>query len=379
MLMLPPDLTKTMFEIYGLGSGSASANLYSASCELVTIDEIVRTWTFMCLESEGITSLPTYTQTQMSILARKSRVYSLARARFDCEHIPSDQSIFYVAAFAIVEVRMGHSHISECHRRALGNLLFRRGGVHALERITYVVRLMVVGIMIELEFPELLRASTDLALRVLRVQEKLRQIQLWNQELRRIRAAEGPDPAMSPPHHLRLLQNRLIALSTPSVSEYIRFPLHDLSTFQQRCYLAVLFTINVTLLAFSNSPETTDAYLQSFVHSAQMGMSQDSSNRLMRALQIKLPSWQVLVTIGQNAAGSVQHRGMEDDLPSPEAVFEFVEITMMSSLASRYATLQALLSWLVSADEAGLSILAPEAFDDMAEEVEAACVGDKNR
>ncbi|KAJ9609905.1 hypothetical protein H2200_006234 [Cladophialophora chaetospira] len=358
--------------IHGTSSTPALKNFTDLGKQIMEENEIAFLWVLLAVECRVTTFQRTDHDRKVSILSRRNSIYRLMNAQLDPISPPSDQFLYSVATAALIENRLGDIQRSRHHRKGLKYLLHLRGGLKATEQLPLPMRVQYASFFLELGYEELFQTADEVqvASRVAHMQAKLLQLQNWNHDLR---LGSNPDSisledmiSKEPKSIIPGLQlnQRICALQTPSLLNYVTPDSNILDDAQQRFYLATLYTINATLSAYRASYQASDAYLELLIESTEKSIV--ANNSILQCFASKFPSWMLLFMIGQDVAESFD--GVAADLlATPEEVFEFVEITMMLSSRDRYSAMSALRSWLTSPDEARLLRLTPELLNRMVE------------
>lgn len=358
--------------MFGTTSGPLSKTIQAGAYEGMAVNEIQLMWCLIAMESQGISFQITDHDRQMSILARRSYVYSLMRRQLADEKTATQtQFILSVAAAAFLEKRLGNREHSRYHRRALKKLLDFHGGAKGLRDLQYPFGLMVFNILIEIGLPEMF--SYQRLLRKLpQLRLKLKEVQTWNFNLLS-NLSSKPAPEMNKSYLATILRppdymtRRLLAFDKPTLKDYILYPEGPLTESQYRFYLTVLYIINSALWAFRERYGASETYLDSLVDATELS---ESRGFILQCFGEKLPSLLMLLMIGHYAASSEKRNQATEAVFADEEAFEFVELMMLASQESRDVVLKALWSWLSSSNVTELTCLSNGKMDIILEEIE---------
>ncbi|OAP60276.1 hypothetical protein AYL99_05278 [Fonsecaea erecta] len=384
-------LTTVPDQIYGSTTGIVASTARHSTVEVVATNEIVVLWLLLVIESQIVSFQPTKKDRQLSILTRRSLVYRLMHARLTKQE--SSLMDDYVLAVAIAggcEHRMGNAKSAQYHVRAARKLLNLRGGVQSVRRITYPLGLMVVNVFVENGVDGLWKTHSDLQKQLTRISQWLRDVQLWNFNLRsnssnpfrqahnqHLKSDFDPDADENEASSTDALSRRARAFAPKTaLFDYVDLPAGELDDAPCRFYLGALFAINTALWAFQDSDRTTIAYLDGLTTAVEMSAP---SNLALRAGGAKLPSLLLILMIAHNAAAAADVVGGWPEEAAGahtvfhvEEVFEFVEMMMMAGATSRTGMLKALSSWLTTgiANSSDLAFVNNSKLDIWAGEVE---------
>ncbi len=270
---------------------------------------------------------------------------------------PTDEFILAVAVAAASELRMGNSQSARQHVTAVRKLLELRGGLRSIRHLTYPLGPMVVSHFVEQGIKGLWKSHDGLQNKLSTLSQWIRDAQTWNFTLRHPASSTqqkycndlndvfdrgGNQQLQSNDHQSR----RARAFDPRTVLyDYVHLPGGVLDDAQFRFYLSVLYALNKALHGFRDSETTTNVYLEGLTTAVRLSAVH---NFTLRASGAKLPSLLLLLMLVQSAFESCEPTISATELVNIEEVFEFIEIMMMASPASRMAVLEAFVSWLIT-------------------------------
>lgn len=351
--------------------------------------EINLLWCLMSMETTLTSFQPTNSARQVSILSRRSRIYTLMREQVNglkpgADTMEVDNFMLIISMAATIEKRMGNTYQADLHTKALKDFLLMKGGITAIKNMVYPQNLMIVNALVEIGLQGLYDSREYLLRRLATIMERLRRLQEWNHTLREVQKSRAPSNAVRTGREFRgdqdlpgldYLDRRTRAFHKPALFEYIELPLGTPTPEEYKFYLSMLFAINSAMYAFRHSERTSSTYLRVLIECTES--SNPSSNFILQCFGAKLPCLLLLIMLAHYAADMEGRDEFTSAVFDVEEVYEFVELMMMASPDSRDVVLRTMWSWLTSPDADGLGALGSAKFDIMADEIEDRWLADQ--
>lgn len=376
-------------ETYGTTASPIATKLYEGSMVGVEYFEMNLLWCLMSIETTFTSFQTSEAARQTSILARRSRIYTLMKMKINelkintsKDPLEMDNFMLVISMAATIERRMHNYHQADLHTKALKDFLLMKGGITAIRNMVYPQNLMIVNALIEIGLQGLYNSREYLLRRLAAIMERLRQLQEWNHTLRdrkKPRVSNSvPGGQSSTSQSLPgadYLDRRTRAFHKPALFTYIELPLGKPTPEEYKFYLSMLFAINTALYAFRHSERTCTTYLKLLIECTES--SHPSSSFILQCFGAKLPCLLLLIMLAHYAADSEGRNEFTKAVFDVEEVYEFVELMMMAGPDSRDMVLKVMWSWLASPDALGVGSLSPAKFDIMTDEIEDQWLADQ--
>jgi hypothetical protein len=366
----------------GSSAEKVDSILRGAVMQILSTNDIFTMCTLVAYEALVASCQPTPEQRKLSVLKRKTLVYSLLKSRLDSELARvTDNYILSVTAVAQLEHKLGNAKSAGYHIEAARKLLELRGGFKALRHVAFPGNLEAANAFIMVGSVGLFQSWTSVQEMPCMVVQWIKKMQAWHFAVRASTQRSSPkdlidgagvncDYGIDLPHageHQSSQRTRLFAPGT-ALFDLVSLPESGRKIELDRYHLSILFFINSALHAFRDSETTTRIYLQELATVAEMNA--DRSDVLKG--EVHQPSFTLIQILAHNAI----ERGEDNEFTQAATHFDegifFVEVIMASNLESRICVSKTLASWLTTPMTlpADLLLMSASKLNILAEEVE---------